>query len=126
MHHAVQCVASLRENTHITSLLNTHLKNHRAVCVACEESSVSCLRCLKVSRDAHITIAQSNFHVSVVVLHEGSMKTAEGRFYFKRSGREKRKKNKNRCFHMESRLGEGFKMAPLEDRMNGGCLTVVA
>lgn len=25
-----------------------------------------------MSRDAHVTIAQSNFHVSVVVLHEGS------------------------------------------------------
>lgn len=119
MHHTVQCVDSA-----FTSLLNPHLKNHRAVCVACEESSVSRLRCLKVSRDAHVTIAQSNFHVSVVVLHEGSMKTAEGRFYFEEWQENKKTGVFISSWRMESRLGEGFQMALLEDRMNGGCLTV--
>lgn len=55
-------------------LPTSHLKNNGAVCVACEKSRVSCLWCLQMSRDAHITIAQSNFHVSVVVLHKGSVR----------------------------------------------------
>lgn len=66
----------------VTPCLNTHLKNHWAVCVACEKSSVACLWCLKMSRNAHITVAQSNFHVSVVVLHEGSIKETEEKFFF--------------------------------------------
>ena len=35
-----------------------------------------------MSRNAHITVAQSNFHVSVVVLHEGSIKETEEKFFF--------------------------------------------
>lgn len=53
---------------------NPHLKNHGAVRIACEKSSVSSLGCLKMSRDAHFAIAQSDFHVSVVVFHEGSVR----------------------------------------------------
>lgn len=59
-----------------------HLKNHWAVSVACEEPSVSSLWCLKMSRNAHITITKSDFHVCVVVLHKGSIKKKKNIYFF--------------------------------------------
>ena len=49
-----------------------YLQNHCAVCVAGEEASVARLGGLEVGGDAHVSVAQRDLHVSVVVLHQGS------------------------------------------------------
>jgi len=60
-----------------------YLQNHSAVRVAGEEAGVPRLGGLEVGGDAHVSVADRNLHVSVVVLHQGSVQGG-----FQRTGQE--------------------------------------